>query len=71
MGNSASFDERVQKQESFVNSHFKTVKKQLNKDINVYQYSDKQIKGKLREHYHGIRNNNHYILDNTWKDVKF
>lgn len=70
MGNSASFDKRIEEQEMYVRSNFQNVKNQLNTDIKSYKYSDQQIKGKLREHFHGIRNNNNYILNNTWKNVK-
>jgi hypothetical protein len=64
MGNSSSY-ESISKQEHYVNSNLKKVKNTLIGS----KYSDAQIRGKLRNEYHGC-NNDKYILKKDWNSVK-
>lgn len=65
MGNSASFNNRIDKQEQYVDRNFEKVKNQLNKD-----YTSLQIKAKLRQEYHRNSNNNDYIMAHVWNSVR-
>lgn len=66
MGCSQSLDDRVYDQEMYVSEKLYDVKQQLSS----YNYTDSQIKGKLRQEYNGNYGGNDYIMNSRWQDVK-
>jgi hypothetical protein len=65
MGGRISKD-TIQRQENYVERNFISVRKD-----NVSRgYSDQQIRGKLRNDYHGVRNNNDYVLNSDWTKMR-
>lgn len=65
MGNSASFHKRIDTQEQYVNDNFESIRQRLSKK----DYTDNQIRGKLRQEYHGYTSND-YIAQYRWKSVR-
>lgn len=66
MGNSQSFDDRINDQEMYVKEKLNDVKQQLSS----YNYTDSQIKGKLRQEYNKNYGSNDYITNHRWENVK-
>lgn len=65
MGNSASFQKRIDIQEKYVHDNFESIRQRLSKK----DYTDSQIRGKLRQEYHGNTSND-YITQYRWKSVR-
>jgi hypothetical protein len=65
MGGGISKDS-VGHQENYVNSNFSSVRN----NSNSRGYSDNKIRGKLRNDYHGARNNNDYVLSSDWSKIR-
>jgi hypothetical protein len=65
MGGGISKDS-IRRQEKYVESNFTSARK----NSNSRGYSDNQIRGKLRNDYHGIRNNNDYVLSSDWSKIR-
>ena len=65
MGSSPSFDRDIERQEKYVNSQFSSVRKQIKN-----HYSDKQIRGKLRQEFFHTGNKNDYVLESDWRKIK-
>ncbi len=65
MGGGISKD-YIQRQEKYVNGNFSSVRNNSNNK----GYSDNQIRGKLRNDYHGTRNNNEYVLISDWSKIR-
>jgi hypothetical protein len=65
MGGGISTDS-VRRQENYVECNFASVR---NNNRNSC-YSDRQIRGKLRNEYHGVRNNNDYVLSSDWTKMR-
>ncbi len=65
MGGHISKDS-IQRQDKYVENNFTCARK----DSNSRGYSDNQIRGKLRNDYHGVRNNNDYVLASDWSKIR-
>lgn len=66
MGCSQSIADRIDDQEMYVSEKFYNAKQQLH----GYGYTDSQIKGKLRQAYHGNTDGNDYIMKHRWENIK-
>lgn len=72
MGGSQSVsvgDRRIKDQEMYVSRNFQNAKKQLNRH-GYSEYTDTQIRGKLRQTYHGNTGGNDYIMKHRWEKIK-
>ena len=56
----------VKQQENYVDRNFKSVRDSKHSS----GYSDNQIRGKLRNDYHGVRNNNDYVCSSDWSKMR-
>ena len=65
MGGSISKDS-IQRQENYVKRNFTSARNNSSSS----GYSDGQIRGKLRNDYHGVRNNNDYVLSSDWTKMR-
>ncbi len=77
MGNSSStssyLEESVRKQEAYVSANFDKCYASANSAARGYgssgstTYSANQVRGKLRQEYHGAGRSNDYVLSQHWR----
>ena len=62
---SSSFDRRIELQERFVRESLPMAQEKLGN-----RYTEKQIKGKLRQEYNGAGYGDGYVLQSDWGPVQ-